>query len=73
MVQALSNDSEKFDKVGFYHNPKQFVSLAMGVQHPMDATEHLEAVTRYALEFNLQYPPQVVMLERKKTCFRHAS
>jgi hypothetical protein len=63
---SLSNDSEKFDKVGFYHNPKQFVSLAMGVQHPMDATEHLEAVTRYALEFNLQYPPQVVMLERKK-------
>ena len=62
--ENMNND--KFDKVGFYHNPKQFVSLAMGVQHPMDATEHLEAVTRYALEFNLKYPPHVVMLERKK-------
>jgi hypothetical protein len=34
--------------------------------HPMDATDHLEEPTRYALEFNLQYPEAVVKLERKK-------
>ena len=52
--------------MGFYRTPKQFLSRAMGLGHPMDTTDHLEQVTREALDFNLKYPPQVVELERKK-------
>ena len=57
---------EKFSKVGVYHAPKQFFSMAKQVAHPMDVTEHLEDATRFALNFNLQYPPHLVELERKK-------
>ena len=57
---------DKLDKVGFYHTPKQFLSRALRLNHPMDATDHLEQVTREALDFNLKYPQHVVVLERKK-------
>ena len=67
---ATSNEANDGDaavqKIGFYHTPKQFLSLACNAMHPMDATDHLEEPTRYALEFNLQYPEAVVKLERKK-------
>ena len=53
-------------KVGFYHTPKQFLSMATTVGHPMDTTDHSEAATTFALEFNLRYPAEVVRLERKK-------
>ena len=53
-------------KVGVYHTPKQFLSLAKELKHPIDATDHLEPATRQALQFNLRYPAEVVKLERKK-------
>ena len=33
-------DVRKFLKVGVYHTPKQFLSMAKQVAHPMDVTEH---------------------------------
>ena len=53
-------------KYGVYHTPKQFLSRAYQVQHPMDPTDHLESVTKSALDFIFQYPAHVVKLERKK-------
>ena len=53
-------------KYGVYHNPKQFLSRAHHVQHPMDSTDHLEDATKFALDFIFQYPGHVVELERKK-------
>lgn len=53
-------------KFGHYHSPKQFLSRAKTVSHPMDASDHLHEVTRYALDFNFRYPDHVVKLERKK-------
>ena len=53
-------------KVGFYHTPKQFLSLAMQARHPMDTANHLEEPAQSAISFNLQYPPEVILLERKK-------
>eukprot|EP00435_Cladocopium_sp_Y103_P049944 s2858_g15.t1 len=53
-------------KYGIYHTPKQFLSRAERVQHPMDSTEHLESATKYALDFNFRYPADVVKLERRK-------
>ena len=54
-------------KYGVYHTPKQFLSRALQVQHPMDSTDHLESVTKSApLDFIFQYPAHVVKLERKK-------
>ena len=53
-------------KAGYFHSPKQFLSMAKSVQHPMDSLDHLEAPTRYALEFNLVRPHHLVELERKK-------
>ena len=53
-------------KYGVYHTPKQFLSRAHHVQHPMDSTDHLESVTKFALDFVFQYPGHVVKLERKK-------
>ena len=53
-------------KYGVYHTPKQFLSRAHQVQHPMDSTDHLESVTKSALDFIFQYPTHVVKLERKK-------
>ena len=43
-------------KYGVYHTPKQFLSRAHQVQHPMDSTDHLESVTKSALDFIFQYP-----------------
>ena len=57
---------KKFVKVGVYHTPKQFVSRAKELRHPIDATDHLEPATSYALNFNLKYPAELVSLERKK-------
>ena len=53
-------------KIGHYHTPKQFLSMAKQTLHPMDTTEHLEDVTKFALGCNLKYPPELVMIERKK-------
>eukprot|EP00435_Cladocopium_sp_Y103_P010287 s5853_g2.t1 len=64
--ETVTEPNRETAKVGFYHTPKQFLSLAQTVQHPMDSTDHLEEPTRYALNFVLQYPPNVVQLERKK-------
>ena len=64
--QDRDKDVAKFSKVGVYHTPKQFFSMAKQAAHPMDVTEHLEEATKFALNFNLQYPPHLVELERKK-------
>eukprot|EP00435_Cladocopium_sp_Y103_P041033 s2882_g11.t1 len=53
-------------KYGIYHTPQQFLSRAERVQHPMDSTDHLEDITKYALDFNFRYPAEVVKLERRK-------
>lgn len=58
--------SDQQQKVGVFHSPKQFLSMARSVQHPMDSADHLEDVTRYALDFNLKHPHHLVTLERKK-------
>ena len=65
-VMDAAGSSNSYDKVGHFHTPKQFVSMAMQTMHPMDTTEHLEAATQFALEQNLQYPPQFIKVERKK-------
>ena len=39
-------ESTKRVKYGIYHSTKQFLSLAKRVRHPMDSTDHLEAVTQ---------------------------
>ena len=54
------------NKYGVWHTPKQFLSMAMKVQHPMDTVDHLEDVTRHALDFNFRYPGHVIKLERRK-------
>ena len=53
-------------RVGYFHTPQQFVSMAMNSRHPMDSVEHLEEVTVAALHFNLHYPMELVRVERKK-------
>eukprot|EP00435_Cladocopium_sp_Y103_P045469 s290_g13.t1 len=58
--------SDMFCKLGAYHTPKQFLSLAWKVGHPVDTTEHLEEATRLALDANLKYTPELIKLERKK-------
>ena len=54
------------EKIGHYHTPKQFVSRAKNLVHPMDSTDHLEAVTREALEYNLTNSRELVEVVRKK-------
>jgi hypothetical protein len=61
----LTEKSEQLDKVGFYHTPKQLLSLASEACHLMDTTDHLEKVTSYALDYNLKYPAG---LNARKTC-----
>lgn len=51
---------EQFSKVGVCHEPKQFFNLAKQVAHPMGVKEHIEEATRFALNFNLQYPPHLI-------------
>ena len=65
MEVEMTNLSEKV-KVGYFHTPKQFVSMSMGIKHPMDSVEHLEEATVEALHFNLHYPLELVKIERKK-------
>ena len=65
-VDNAKNPSEQKVRYGIYHTPKQFLSMAEGVKHPMDTTEHLEGVTKWALDFVFRYPPHVVKLERRK-------
>ena len=57
--------SEKV-KYGIYHTPKQFLSMAAKVKHPMDSTEHLEDATKWALDFVFKYPAHLIKLERRK-------
>ena len=59
-------ESTKRVKYGIYHSAKQFLSLAKRVRHPMDSTDHLEAVTKQAIDFNFKFPDHVVRLERRK-------
>ena len=54
------------NKVGYYHSPKQFVSMARQTMHPMDTVEHLEEVTKRAIEYNLTTSPDLIKLNRKK-------
>ena len=63
MEKVSSADTVKF---GIYHTPKQFLSMAKKASHPMDSVDHLEEVTKYALDFNFRYPEHVVKLERRK-------
>ena len=63
---ATAGEHAHFGKVGYYHTPKQFLSMAKQTLHPMDTTDHLEEPTQFALDCNLQYPPQLVQVERKK-------
>lgn len=65
-ADCVDESLAKHHKVGFLHTPKQFLSMALSVQHPMDSTEHLEPVTQQALDFILKYPPHLVEVERKK-------
>ena len=53
-------------KYGIFHTPEQFLSRAKHVLHPMDTTDHLEHITKLALDFNFRYPGHVVKLERRK-------
>ena len=53
-------------KVGYFHTPKQCLSLSRQAKHPMDSTEHLEEPTLFSLKFNLTYPMHLVQIERKK-------
>ena len=48
---SMQNLAEEV-KVGYFHTPKQFVSLGRRVKHPMDSVEHLEDATLSALNFN---------------------
>eukprot|EP00435_Cladocopium_sp_Y103_P022067 s4526_g5.t1 len=66
-VEMHSENLANVNKYGVFHSPQQFLAKAECVQHPMDSAEHLEEVTRYALDFNFRYPPgHVVRLERRK-------
>ena len=40
--EVTTEDHAQFDMVGYYHTPKQFLSMAKQTMHPMDATVHLE-------------------------------
>lgn len=40
--------------------------MAKQTMHLMDTTDHLEEPTRFASDCNLQCPPQLVQVERKK-------
>ena len=62
---AMDNLAGKV-RVGYFHTPQQFVSMAMNSKHPMDSVDHLEEVTVAALHFNLHYPMELVKVERKK-------
>lgn len=59
-------EARKLARMGFYHTPKQFLSMAKEVLHPMDSTNHLGAPTAFALECNLRYEHRLIKLERKK-------
>ena len=54
------------NKLGHFHSPKQFVSMAKLAQHPMDSVEHLEEATLFSMRYNLQKPQELIKLERKK-------
>ena len=54
------------NKVRYYQSPKQFISMARQTLHPMDTVEHLEEVTRRALEYNLTTSPELIKTTRKK-------
>jgi hypothetical protein len=57
--EVTAGDHAQFDKVGYYHTPKQFLSMGKQTLHPMDTTDHLEEPIQFALDCNLQYPPQL--------------
>ena len=50
-----SNDQKlsEQNKIGHFHSPKQFVSMAKLVQHPMDSVEQLEEATLFSMRYNL--------------------
>ena len=51
---TVEKSEDMQQKAGFFHSPpKQFLSMAKPVQHPMDSLDHVEGPTRYGLEFNL--------------------
>ena len=60
------NSLEEQSKLGHFHSPKQFVSVAKSVQHPMVSVEHLEEATLFSMRYNLQQSQDLIKLERKK-------
>jgi hypothetical protein len=53
--------------VGTWYTPTQFVKEAQNARHPMDENA-LEKITKEAIEFVSCNPPELVSIERKKTC-----
>lgn len=60
--KATSNN-----RVGFFHTPEQFLSMARTVSHPMDTADHIEPITKDAINFNLRHHPDLIKIERRKS------
>ena len=71
--EETKNKGERVDdratethRVGFFHTPEQFLSMAKTAAHPMDTADHIEPVTKEAINFNLKNHPDLVKIERRK-------
>ena len=65
-VDTNDQNLSEQNKLGHFHSPKQFVSMAKLVQHPMDSVEQLEDATLFSMRYNLQKSQDLIKLERKK-------
>ena len=52
-----------------WHTPTQFVNRAQSAKHPMDENA-LEKITKDAIKFVSQSPPELVLIERKKNLLK---
>ena len=57
---------QKCRSAGFTITLNGFCLWLKKAVHPMDSADHLESVTKYALDFVFRYPAHVVRLERRK-------
>ena len=64
--ESVDNRATENHRVGFFHTPEQFLSMAKTVAHPMDTADHIEPVTKEAINFNLKHHPDLVKIERRK-------
>ena len=64
--ESVDNRATENHRVGFFHTPEQFLSMAKTVAHPMDTADHIEPVTKEAINFNLKHQPDLVKIERRK-------